>query len=223
MRFIPHASSSAGNLYEVRSGETRILLDAGLTAREIRRRVWTLSDVAGLLLSHEHGDHARGARELLACGVPTYCSQGTAEALGLRAPWLHIVRCGRQVRVGGVSVIPLAVQHDATEPLAYVLDGDERLLWVMDTGRFPWAVPGCAVLAVECNHHDLSDVPQERRRRLLDHHMGLSGVVDLVQALASPALREVHLLHLSREHADPAECCRAVEQIAGCAVTAEEP
>lgn len=84
MKFIPLASSSHGNAYLVSDGRTRILLECGLAYRTLQKRLgFALCELDGVLVTHEHKDHARCACELVGNGQEVWMTGGTALALGL--------------------------------------------------------------------------------------------------------------------------------------------
>jgi phosphoribosyl 1,2-cyclic phosphodiesterase len=207
MHFTGHASSSRGNLYLVESGSTRLLLEAGLPIKTIRRRLgWTLSGVAGSLVTHEHMDHARGAADLLRAGVDVWCSAGTAQALGLEGHRLHLLRSAEQCIIGELSVLPFATEHEAAEPLGFLLqDGTDSLMFATDTGYLRWRFEGLTLIAIECNFAgDLlpADMPEGQRARLEATHLSLASVKAMLAATDLSRVREIHLLHLSSGHAD---------------------
>src|SRR3954449_8116209 len=85
MRFTVLGSGSTGNAVLICAGETRVLVDAGLSARETVRRLALVGEDAtrldGVIITHEHGDHAGGLRVLLkSLGCPVYISGQTREA-----------------------------------------------------------------------------------------------------------------------------------------------
>jgi len=206
MRFKAYASSSAGNLYSVEAADgTRLLLECGLPLRQIQAHLGhTLSGVAGVLATHSHKDHSWAAKDLLRRGVPVYCSAGTALELGLSG--FRVMRAGAQVQIGGVAVMALEAQHDAPEPLAYVLDdGQDRLLFATDTAYLGWRMAGLTMVAVEANYAvDLlpDDMHPAQRRRLVHSHMGLGDALELLGSTDLSRVREIHLLHLSASHSD---------------------
>ena len=73
MTFTSLASSSRGNAYVVSDGETTLLLECGLTFKELQKRLgYGVADIPACLVSHEHQDHAKAAAQLLQSGVPVY-------------------------------------------------------------------------------------------------------------------------------------------------------
>ena len=82
MKFEALASSSSGNAYIVSDKYTRILLECGVTHKNLQKLTgFSLSVIQGVLVSHEHKDHAKSVAELISRGMTVYMSQGTAEAV----------------------------------------------------------------------------------------------------------------------------------------------
>ena len=119
------ASGSKGNAYLVYDGTTMLLLECGISIREIMKRSnYSLSRVDACLVTHEHGDHAKAAQDILFRGIPLYCSAGTAASLnitncpGCRAELRHL----QETKVGTMLIQPLSVYHDAEEPLGWMIE-----------------------------------------------------------------------------------------------------
>lgn len=226
MEFTALASSSRGCCYRLSDGRTPLLLECGLPLAEIRRGVgFRLSEVAGVLVSHEHMDHARAAADLTRAGVEVYASEATSEALGLRGRHrLHYLRAEETVRIGTWRVLPWDAVHDVP-CLGFLLasDAGDRVLYATDTAYIPYRFEGLTVLAVECNHSlailragvAAGRIPPEHRTRLLQTHMALERLLEMLQATDLSAVREIHLLHLSGDNSDAEAFRRAVAQAAG--------
>ena len=93
------ASGSTGNCYRISDGRTSLLLDAGIPIRKIRIGCqFSLSSIAGCLITHSHGDHSKAIKDLLHVGMPVYISRLEAEALRLDCagrPLYHLRRDGQ--------------------------------------------------------------------------------------------------------------------------------
>ena len=152
------ASGSTGNAYLVGDGTTTLLLECGISMRELMRRSrFTLSRVDACLITHEHGDHARAVHDVMARGIPVYCSEGTAAKLGIsgaagcNSKILHIHRFD----IGTIAVLPFSMYHDAAEPLGWLLESfhtGERLVFLTDTSRAEYVFPPLDHILIECNH-----------------------------------------------------------------------
>ena len=217
MRLITHHSGSTGNMYELRLSGGSLLIEAGVPIRQIKKATdFRLSEMSGCLITHEHGDHAKAAKDLHAAGVPIYCSKGTAEAIGVDA---YIIEHGRQFRLAWAVIKPIATQHDCREPLGFLIaDVGEKLLFATDTAYLEWRFSGLTQIAIECNWQAELVTP-EHRPRLERSHMSLDAVLALLAANDLTRVHTIHLLHLSSRHADRERCKRAVEELTGIPVS----
>lgn len=224
MRIRVLATGSRGNCYALMSGEETLLLDAGLRIREILRGV-DFRTVCGALITHEHQDHVCGAAELMRHGVAAFMSQGTAEQTGLMetaSPGrLHLVKPRQMFDVGGFRVMPFQTEHDAQEPLGFLIRHrftGETLLYATDTYYLRNTFPGVHYWLVECNHcRAIMDAQCEKglldsamRRRLITAHMSLERLLEALKANDLKKTRKIVLIHLSDERADEAEMVECV-------------
>ena len=226
MRFIPLASSSAGNAYIVDDGESRILLECGLTFKKLQKLSGFNLRVAGCLVTHEHGDHAKCYPQLLKNGVRVYATEGTRDAL--EEPLLDVMeRDGadayKEFLVGSFRVLPFRTFHDAREPVGFLIqsraDGD-KLAFATDTVNLAYQFPGVGVMAIECNHSDylvkrIAELPKDKvkhLKRASNTHMSLSRAYDFILNQRDKSwLREVWLLHLSDAFSDEETFRQAME------------
>lgn len=103
MTFLPLASSSKGNAYLVSGSDATILLEAGLTMKELRKRSPVqISSLDAAFITHEHMDHAKCVKKLCDIGVPVYMSEGTAIALDLEEA--NIMEQHETVEVGSLRI-----------------------------------------------------------------------------------------------------------------------
>lgn len=220
----PLASSSSGNAYLV-GGRSPLLLDCGLPFRQLQKATgYQLSSLAGCLLSHEHRDHSKAAKDLMGAGVDLYASQGTAEALGLEHHRLHIIRAKKQIKIGSWTVLPFETQHDAAEPLGFLLaGGGEKLLYATDTFYIRYRFRGLTRILLEVNYaQDILDanvergaVPPEHRRRVMRSHMSLETAKDFFRANDLSKVREIWLCHLSDGNSDAERFKREIQALTG--------
>ena len=165
MRFACLGSGSSGNAWVVEAGHTRVLVDCGFGVREFERRLagkgLEATDLSGIVLTHEHSDHAGGAaRVARKYRLPVWLTYGTFAL----TPTLH--KGGLDIRfidshqafaVDDLQLCPYPVPHDAREPVQFVLgDGVRRLGMLTDIGgTTPYVeqvLSGCDALVLECNH-----------------------------------------------------------------------
>lgn len=212
MNFIPHYSSSAGNLYSVRSENHTLLIEAGVQIKKARVALqYRLSAVDGCIISHAHADHSKGANDLMKAGIDCYMTIETAEALG----WshvghrLHIIEALKQFRIADFwTVLPFPTEHDCHGSVGFLVsDGQEKLLFATDTFYVRYRFIGLNLIAVECNYSDETiapDLDPAIKKRLLTSHFSLKNVLDFFKANDLSAVRELFLLHLSDANSDEA-------------------
>jgi phosphoribosyl 1,2-cyclic phosphodiesterase len=222
-------SGSSGNCTYVASGTTRILVDAGLSARETAARLGRIGvgigDVDAVCLTHEHDDHTSALSALARRGeVPLYANAGTIEAIERRwkGPGLkwRVFVTGSPFTIGDLTVEPFSVPHDSYDPVGFVVRcGLARAGLVTDMGMPTELVRlrlrGCGVVVVESNHD--SDLLRSSRRpwglkqRIAGRqgHMSNEQAAGLIADIAGPQLRCVMLAHLSAECNEPSRALAA--------------
>ncbi|MEW5791302.1 MAG: MBL fold metallo-hydrolase [Pseudomonadota bacterium] len=235
VRFACLGSGSGGNAWVVASGSTRVLLDAGFSGQETAWRLGRLglspADLDAVILTHEHGDHVRGAGVLARrFRLPVWATAGTARAVARLGPFpeLHAFRAGEPIVLGDLCLDPFAVLHDAAEPCAFVVsDGDRRLGLATDLGcvtpPVEAALAACHALVLECNH-DLDMLrtgpyPASLKQRVGGAYGHLSNAqgAALLGALLHGHLGTVVAAHLSAKNNRPALAQGALAQVLGCA------
>jgi len=237
IRFASLASGSKGNCLVAESGGTRVLLDCGLAPRETARRLGRLglapADLAGILVTHEHDDHAGYALAFASeHGLPVWLTHGTLQALadaGKRCDGVaaRLIDSRSAFTIGGIGVQPYTVPHDAREPVQFVLsDGAFRLGVLTDIGtstaHVEATLSGCDALVLECNH-DLKllwggGYPKWLKERIAGPFGHLDNATSgrLLAALDRSRLRHVIGAHLSEQNNRPELARAALAQALGC-------
>jgi phosphoribosyl 1,2-cyclic phosphodiesterase len=229
IEFTPYASGSTGNCYKISDGRTPLLLECGIRINDILRNLkFGVSSLAGCLLSHGHSDHSRTAKGLMKFGVDIYLSQGTADEISGLGPWRHrinIIKAKQQFRIGTWTVLPFDTQHDAAEPLGFLLanqDG-EKCLYLSDTMYCKYRFHGLTHVAIECNYSldilkknvEAGAVPKELKSRILKSHFSLENVKKFLQANDLSKVQEIWLLHLSEQNSCEKRFKREIQELTG--------
>lgn len=227
------ASSSTGNCYRISDGSTPLLIEAGISYKEIQKKLdFQLSGIAGVLISHEHKDHSKSAADLVKAGINCYMSRGTAEALNISGHRVKIIKPLQQFQIGTWSVLPFETQHDCPGSLGFLLanqDG-ERVLFATDTYYVKYRFVGLNVIMIECNYAadilkanvEAGLVSVEQKNRLIQSHFSLENVKEFLKANDLSQVREIHLLHLSSDNSDAARFKREIQELTGKMVAVAE-
>jgi phosphoribosyl 1,2-cyclic phosphodiesterase len=230
-------SGSAGNSVLVCAGETRILVDAGFSARALQERLALLGlgpgSIAAIVVTHDHRDHTRGmgvfARKH---GTPLHMTRSTRDACAdLLTGDERVVeyRPGVPFGLGELRIEPFLTVHDAADPVGVAVVDERRgfrLGIATDLGRptaqIRHALAACDFLVLEANHDEVllhtGPYPASVKRRIASSHGHLSNqaAARLATELLHPRLAGVVLAHLS------AECNRPMlaERVVGDALRA---
>lgn len=227
-------SGSRGNCSLVATGECRLLLDAGLSARQIIQRLDAIGvrpeSLDGILVTHEHSDHIAGLT--IFCrrfSVPIYANPLTAESLrrGPLEDYAHwkLFATGAVYSIKDIEVQSFYVPHDAVDPTAFVLSANEGSIgFLTDLGYAPKLalerIRNVDILVVETNHDERmlqedSKRPWSVKQRIMSRHGHLSNeaAAKLVASVAGQRLRRVVLGHLSRDCNLPELAVGAMEKL----------
>ena len=216
-------SGSRGNGLVVESDGRLLLVDCGFGPRTLVKRLKMIgvdpSAIEGLVLTHEHQDHADGAaRAQHKWRWPVYGSAATLAALPeIDARWRRPVTPGATTDTGGFRLECVSVPHDASGPLAFAITATgsgARLGFAHDLGAVPSGLPALLaradVLCIEANHDVVmlreGPYPPSLKARIRGGrgHLSNAECGALVASLAHPGLRDVVLLHLSETNNTPA-------------------
>lgn len=221
------ASGSSGNAYRIDDGETSLLLDAGIPLKLIKQALnFRVRDLGGCLITHAHGDHAKAAGDLAKAGVDIYTSRGTLDACRLTGHRMKAVEALKEINIGTFAVLPFDVQHDAPEPLGFLMTSrstGEKLLYFTDTYYLKYRFTGLTHIMGECNYSmDIIEqsvrngyIPPELVPRLIKSHMSLDHFLDLLKANDLRKVKQIYLLHLSNNNSDAGRFKEAVQRLTG--------
>jgi len=216
--FCPLASGSKGNSLYLGTAHTKVLIDAGLSARMLKTKLEEIdvdiSDIDAIIITHEHSDHIRGLAQLgCKMGIPVFANSDTAraiyESIGT-APKFKIFSTGEKFEFGDLEFDPFSIQHDAIDPVGFAIrTGSLKLGVCADLGFATTLVENklqdCDYLYLEANHQvemvHACPRPAVYKQRVLGRLGHLSNIQakDLLIKLLHPKLKHIHLAHLSSE------------------------
>ncbi|MCR6116601.1 MBL fold metallo-hydrolase, partial [Salipaludibacillus agaradhaerens] len=186
------ASGSKGNCYHITDGSTALLIEAGISFKEIQRKLdFQTSTIAGCLVSHEHQDHCKAVSDVMRAGINVYMSEGTASEINATGHRVQLVKSKQSFRLGTWTVLPFDVQHDVSEPLGFLLanQAGEKLLFASDTYYIKYKFKGLTHLLLECNYsldilnENISSgrIHKAMKKRLLRSHFSLENVKEFLR------------------------------------------
>jgi phosphoribosyl 1,2-cyclic phosphodiesterase len=220
MRFASLGSGSKGNATVVEAGDTRLLVDCGFSCAETEKRLARLSlqptDLAAILVTHEHSDHISGVASLSRrYRLPVWMTAGTEAAhQGGELAAYRCINSHRAFRIGDLQVQPFPVPHDAREPCQFVFfDGRRRLGLLTDVGTITahmlQALDHLDGLILECNHDPgmlaTGPYPPRLKQRVGGPfgHLSNQQAADIVGKIDRGRLHHLVAAHISEKNNQP--------------------
>ena len=227
LQYIALASGSNGNCHYFTNGQNGILIDCGISAKQVLSRLaqtgLPMTPIDAVFITHGHSDHIAAAKTLerklyskKKQTIPFYISRGTIAYADERClpQNIHVITSDQQVSVGSLLVEAFAVPHDAPETLAYRVCSDG--LWggiISDLGEITPSVLDkmrtLSIMGLEFNHDEvmLSNGPypisvKERVLSPVGHLSNRQAAMALRQTI-SPTLQHLVLIHLSERNNSP--------------------
>lgn len=232
--FCPLASGSKGNCIFLGTGNTKVLIDAGISAKALQARLAEIqvdiAEIDAILITHEHHDHIQGLRTLAyRYGIPVLANQETAKGIVEAfhdCPKFKIFSTGETFEFGDLEVHPFSIQHDTLDPVAFTVRVDRlKLGFCTDLGFVTSLVQtqlrDCDYLYVEANHQPsmvhACPRPMVYKQRVLSRsgHLSNEACGKLLCDVYTPRLKHVHLAHLSSECNSPETALSVIGELLG--------
>lgn len=215
-------SSSSGNGYILSSERETLLIEAGIPMRTTLQALnYDVTKVVGCIVTHEHGDHAGRASEVLDYAIPLYASHGTIDAMSVKGsfrptPFEGDPRCGyKDVTLGNFTVIPFATRHDSKEPLGFYIWHEQTggILFATDTFYIKPKFAGLCNILIECNYSPelmagnvatgYDGMNEARAHRIRASHLSYDTCLQALQANDLTRVNNIVLIHLSHTNGNP--------------------
>jgi phosphoribosyl 1,2-cyclic phosphodiesterase len=237
MRFSSLGSGSAGNCMVIEKNSTRLLLDCGFGAGEIVKRLLKMDlaaeQITGILVTHEHDDHAKGAFKFAAKhNTPVWLSHGSLKMCERYLPEnakisLNIIDSHAKFQIEDIEISPYPVPHDAREPTQFTFsDGEYKLGVLTDAGastqHIEQVLSGCDALVLECNHDvnmlENGAYPYSLKKRVGGRlgHLDNASAATLLAKLDNTKLKHIIAAHLSAKNNTPELAKKALSQVLNC-------
>jgi len=215
------ASGSKGNSVYIECGETRLLIDAGLSATEITKRLESIgvdgSTLSAILITHDHTDHIKGAEVTSRkFKIPVLISYRTLQAVepSLNKSQLYEFESGYSFSFRDLIIDPFQITHDAADPVGFIIESkDGKIGFATDMGIVTRLVTEklkhCKMLIIESNHDEEmlmnGPYPWHLKQRIKSRHGHISNneSIALLKELLHEKLEGVFLAHLSEVNNDP--------------------
>ena len=219
------ASGSSGNAYLIGDGHTLLLLDAGIPFKRIQIGCgFKTSMIDGCLVTHRHGDHSAAIPKLIERGIAVYSN---ADVAGLYEGVQELTAL-KEHTIGTFRVLPFEAEHDVP-CYGYQVTStatDEKLVYITDSAYVKYTFSGLTHIMIEANYAQeiiIDNAKHERiplylAERVIQTHMSIETLLDLLQANDMSKVRQIYLLHLSDGNSDAAAFRRQVQQETGAEV-----
>ncbi|MDF2522921.1 MAG: metal-dependent hydrolase, beta-lactamase superfamily [Clostridiales bacterium] len=224
IKFCSLYSGSSGNCIFIRSGDTRILIDAGLSGKRIIEALHSIGenpmDLSAVLVTHEHSDHTKGvgivSRKF---NVPVFANEKTWGAM----EWMigpvnqqnkMYFNTGAEFEIGPIAVKAFPIPHDAAEPVGYNFHiGEKKITLATDIGHITNSLlkdlEASDLLFLEANHDvemlKVGPYPWSLKKRIMgeDGHLSNEMAGKVIAYFAEQGMRRFILAHLSKENNFP--------------------
>lgn len=219
MRIASLGSGSKGNATIVCEGSTQILIDCGFGLKDIEARLRNRGihpeSLSAILVTHEHGDHLKGAPILAnRYDIPLYSTAGTSRYFKRPVKSAKTFHMGERLSVGSIDIEPVTVPHDCAEPSQFIFRHQDKTFGLLTdlgslTPHVKAAYHECQVIMLECNHDvqmlDNGPYPASLKRRVGGNYGHLSNrqAADLLSTMNQKCLTNVLVSHVSEQNNDP--------------------
>ena len=177
------------------------------------------------LTSISYADHSKAIKDIMKAGIDCYLSEGTVEALGICGHRINIIKAKRQLTIGTWTILPFDTEHDAVEPVGFLLSNQdgEKLLYATDTYYIKYRFKGLTHIMLEVNYSldilrgnvESGTVDHVLKNRTLRSHMNLENAKELLKANDLSKVKEIWLIHLSEGNSDEKRFKREVQELTG--------
>ncbi|WP_034327899.1 MBL fold metallo-hydrolase [Alkaliphilus transvaalensis] len=234
INFCSLASGSSGNCHFIADDSNSILIDAGLSGKQIQLKLGEIGvepqKLSGILISHEHSDHIHGAGILSRrFNIPIFANKGTWEGMehklgSIKEDNIKIFETNKPFEMGNFSILPYEISHDANEPVGFSLfNGRTKICITTDLGHITDEIKdhiSDSDLVVLESNHDIEMLkaggyPYYLKRRILSDfgHLSNEACGNAIVDLVNKNVKTVMLAHLSKDNNFPELAIETIKSI----------
>lgn len=196
-------TGSSGNCYLLTVNDQILVIEAGVNFTKVKKALnFDLSKVVGVIVSHEHGDHACSIPDFLKFGKKVYCTSGTGNH--------NKIEYLKPFQVGIFKITPFEIFHDAKEPCGFIIEfNGERLAFITDTNDLKYKLKNIDYWMIEANYSPSklknSKLDISLKKRIQQSHMSIDRCKTILDAHNAEKSKLVLLIHGSENHSYHAE------------------
>ncbi len=219
-------SSSKCNCYILGNDTEALIIEAGVRVEDVKAALdFNISKVAGCIVTHEHMDHAKSIKKVMAAGIDDYSSKGTFGALAISGPRALEMTPEVPVYIGPFKVLPFPVEHDCAEPFGFMIKHPDcgNVLFATDTGFLTYTFDNLNQIIIEANYSEeilegniaSGRIPEIMRNRVLGTHMDLNVLKGILKANDLTQVNNIVLIHLSDGNSNEVLFKKEIEEFTG--------
>lgn len=225
-------SNSSGNSYILENDNEALLIEAGIDIRLVKKELkFNLRKVAGAIISHRHGDHAKYVKSFVDCGIQTLALEDVFASHKADSPFVYPITPNKSYKIGNFIVTPFMVSHDVP-CVGWLVKHTEicKLLFVTDTMKLDYVFDGLTQIMIETNYSDeIIDRRLEREeitfqmyKRIIQSHMSLGTAQAILRNHDLSQVDNIILIHLSNGSSNENQFVDTIKKATGKIVTAAD-
>lgn len=207
-------TGSSGNAYALMINDDILLLECGMKFSEVKKAIDFQADkIQGCLLTHEHLDHAKYLKNYLNAGINVYGTKETFEKLNqFGSSFIRCVQKDVKQKAGNFTIIPFGVNHDAVNPVNYLISHPRYglILFITDTNKIPYTFKDVKCYLIEANFSEkklrekyyTSTNNKWINTRVFNSHLSIEGCIRYLNQCNLLNTEKIVLIHLSDTQSD---------------------
>lgn len=212
-------TGSSGNCYLLENDTECLIIDLGIKISKIKEALnFDISKVVGAIQSHCHGDHSKGTKDALNCGIDVYMSESDKSLLNISHHRAKTIVAHKTFKIGNFKIMPFDVLHDVP-CFGFLISHPEtgNVLFLTDLIYSAYTFKDLNNIIIEANYdaniakRKLGDM-EFLRNRIITSHMSIDTCVDLLKANDLSKVNNIVLIHLSDSNSDASAFKNKVEE-----------